>query len=119
MGSLLQLLGSTVYLHGKQPQMVQKDTGVCVKLRWQRQTEPHLKERRGETGFRGSRGTPSGSQERVLPAQLGQCCTQVRWGAWSQGRHEGPRVTRPAELTLRGLHCGWNCTVMWLLGVTV
>ena len=40
------------------------------------------------------------------------CCTQVRRGAWSRGRHEGPSVARPAELTLRGLHCGWNCSHM-------
>ena len=35
--------------------MVQKDTGMCVKLPLQRLTEPRLKGRRGETGALGAR----------------------------------------------------------------
>lgn len=62
-----------------------------MKLRLQRQTEPRLKGRRGEAGFRGSRGTPSGSQEGVLPAQLGQCAARRCDG------EPGPAKTGGAE----------------------
>ena len=72
-----------------------------MKLRLQRQTEPRLKGRRGEAGFRGSRGTPSGSQEGVLPAQLGQCAARRCDG------EPGPAKTGYFNYVWQVLHLNW------------